>query len=176
MTLKNNYSYYQTPQFSEKGNSNPKYIPNIIGFIIADKEGRKILDVEIFNGAIEHYLRENLDPSQSSKPLDIDLLPMFMSALEKFSGEFNMDNFSKLILKGHCLKMEAICFERYTVSIFTNPHFDISSIRFRLIEFLEEWFSSYCDAFETPFCKASFEILHSLKSHGISLLERLNNA
>lgn len=176
MTLKNNLSYRSTPQLSGDINYGSNSIPNVIGFIIADKEGRKILDIELFHGAIEYYLRENLEPSQSSKKLDVDLLPMFISALEKFSGEFNMDDFSKLVLKGECLKMEAICFERYTVSVFTNPHFDTSNVRFALIEFLEGWFSSYCDVFERPFCKNSFEVLQSLKMNGITLLQRLNNA
>ncbi|MEJ2279359.1 MAG: hypothetical protein P8Y70_16700 [Candidatus Lokiarchaeota archaeon] len=121
----------------------------IIGFFIADIDGKTFLRVETFEGALNRYIA-NQDESQPSENenFDIELIPMFISALEKFSHELNIQNLSGFNLKGENLKMEIFNINDYTVTFFVNPLVKLRVLEKDLKNYFTEFFKKYQEDLE----------------------------
>ncbi|TXT67648.1 MAG: hypothetical protein BAJALOKI1v1_30009 [Promethearchaeota archaeon] len=126
------------PEFPTK-----KEIPLFIGCFIADKNGKTFLRTEIYNGALESFLREESSDDLESNPFDIELIPMFISALEKFSQEVNIQNLSGFDLKGINLKMKIFNFDSFTVTFFTRASLNFKSIEYKIKKFFLNIFHKY---------------------------------
>ena len=57
---------------------------------------------------------------------------MFISALEKFALELNIQNLSGFSLKGTNLKMQIFCFDQFTVTLFSNPSVNVKNIDYKI--------------------------------------------
>ncbi len=60
--------------------------------------------------------------SKNQSKADIELIPMFISALEKFSMEINIKDLSGFNLSGTNLNMQIFGYDNYTVTFFMNPN------------------------------------------------------
>jgi len=158
------------PEFSTK-----KEIPPFIGCFIADKDGKTFLKIEIFEGALKSFLRDEDSEDIKEKPFDVELIPMFISALEKFSQEINIKNLSGFDLKGINLKMKIFKFNRYTVIFFTRSSVNLRIIEYKIKSFFLEIFENYKEIFfifqETGSIENDTEIANRIKEW----LSALNN-
>ena len=75
---------------------------------------------------------EGLPTEDSNANLDLDLIPMFISAIEKFSSELNIQDMAGLGLKGSNVKMNVLSFEDLTVTIFMNPNINLQPIEYKI--------------------------------------------
>ena len=64
--------------------SNQQNLPPFIGCLIADKDGRCLIKLEIFEGALTYYLKNTMNDDVEDG-FDLDLIPMFIRAFERFS-------------------------------------------------------------------------------------------
>ncbi len=92
-------------------------VPPYLGFLVADKDGKTIINVEVFDGAFDLLL----NAEEGAMKTDFELIPMFISALEKFSEEINIKDLAGFQLKGTNIEMQTLSFELYTVTLFINP-------------------------------------------------------
>lgn len=104
-------------------------IPFFIGCLVSDKAGKTLLTFEVFEGALELYLKKDIDDDRKKKFFDITLIAMFISAIEKFSEEINIQDLSGLNLKGIRLKIQIFRFDKYNIIFFLNPN-----INFKFVE------------------------------------------
>ncbi len=150
------------PEFSTK-----KEIPSFIGCFIADKDGKLFLKTELFEGVLKSFLRDEDSEDLEEKPFDIELIPMFISALEKFSQEINIKNLSGFDLKGINLNMKIYKFNRYTVTLFTRSNVNLRTIEYKIKSFFLEIFENYKDIFirfqETGSIEHNIEIANRIK-------------
>jgi hypothetical protein len=107
-------------------------IPPLIGCLISNKDGKSLVSFEIFEGAIQHftngkYMNKNADIENS---IDIDLIPMYTSAIEMLTRELNINGVPYIEVNGSNLKLRILfCFKNFTIVMFLNP-----SMKFILIE------------------------------------------
>ena len=155
-------------------------IPSFIGCFIADKAGKTLLTFELYEGALETYIKgppiisvptENDDEHGE---FDIELVPMFVSALEKFSQEINMRELSELKITGINLKMQTFSYEKYTVTFFINPSVNLKPIEKKVRDYFQILFSKYKEDFEVSLRTGFVDNISHLNDLGQEMLKELN--
>jgi len=151
-----------------------KTIPPFIGAFIADKDGRTLLKLELFDDALEKFLiTENLTDS-NAVPVDLDLIPMFISALEKFSQELNIQDLSGFGLKGSNLGMHILTYEKFTVTFFMNPNVNIEPVINKINNYFINLFDEYKNDFELSLNTGQIDGLFPLMKLGKKWFKDLN--
>ncbi len=151
-----------------------KEIPPIIGALIADKDGRNLLKIEIFENALEQFILKN-DPSYAyNNKFDLDLIPMFISALEKFSLELNIQNLTGFGLKGTNLGMHIFSYDRLTVTVFLNPKVNIDPIAKKIENYFYNLFEEFETEFNLSLSTGQVDGLFPIMNLGRNWLEELN--
>jgi hypothetical protein len=128
--------------------------PQIIGCLVADKDGKTLLKFEAFKGSLDHYL-------QSEKQSDVELIPMFLSAMVRLSSQFNFQKLSSLDVKSANLIMTVFFFERYIITFLSKVGVKVSIIEVR--------------EFFTPFFKKHEIILDKYFQRGIIIEDDILN-
>lgn len=143
--------------------------PSFIGFILSDKDGRKIEIVEIFEGAFKEFLKMDEDGSE------LELIPMFVSAMEKFSTAIHFSDLSNFTLKNSHIKMQIFPFEFFTVAFFVKKELDLEDYLLEIRKFFQSLYRRFQMVFiqfkETGYFKTNEKIL----SQGKKWLLELNN-
>ncbi|MHA1281409.1 MAG: GTPase domain-containing protein [Promethearchaeota archaeon] len=147
-------------------------IPPFIGGFIADKDGRTLLFFEAYEGALE----EHLINSEDNVNTDIELIPMFISALEKFSQEINIKDLSGFSLRGSNLKMQIFGFDKLTTTIFINSNISIKPIEKRIFDFLSQIFEKYRKDFNRALKLGDVSTLTECKMELDKWIKDLNNS
>ncbi len=150
--------------------------PSIIGAIIADKDGISLLRFELFDDALKSFMTHSIPNDNTIIPFDIELIPMFISALEKFSLELNIKDLTGFGLKGSNLKMHIFGYENYTVTVFMNPNINLKAIENKINNFFQNLFENNRDKFEMGIKKGKVDDLFPLMEIGRNWLEQLNNS
>lgn len=154
--------------------------PSFIGCFIADKAGKTLLTFELYDGALEKYIKG--PPNLAIPPenddgygeFDIELVPMFVSALEKFSQEINMRELSELKITGINLKMQTFSYDKYTVTFFINPSVNLKPIEKKVRDYFKILFSKYKDEFEVSLRTGFVDNISHLNELGQEMLKELN--
>jgi len=142
------------PIIEESSDNNPKLklkekkIPPFLGCMIADKFGKTLFIYELFNGSIDYFLKRNRENNKNKQDLDIALIPMFISALEAFSQEINIQELSGFKLKGTNMKVQTIfSFDEYTIIFFLNPKVNLKLVENRIKNYFSYLFEVYKNDF-----------------------------
>ncbi len=154
-------------------------VPSFIGCFIADKSGKTLLTFELYDGALEKYIKGPPDltiPSEEAEDheFDIELVPMFVSALEKFSQEINLKKLSELKITGINLKIQTFSYEKYTVTFFINPRINLKPIEKKVRDYFEILFTKYKDELEVSLRTGFVDNLSHLNELGQEMLKELN--
>ena len=149
--------------------------PPFIGAIIADKSGKLLLKVELFKNALEKYLL-NKENNNEINTVDLELIPMFMSAIEKFSLQININDLTGFGLEGNNLKMQIYGYDKYTVIIFTNPNINLKPVSNKVNNFFNGIFNDYKVEFENAVRAGKVDTLFPLQEIGREWLKNLNQS
>jgi len=114
-----------------------------IGAFVADKNGKLLFKIENEKDAIKQILMDNFQQEEGIPPLELDLIPMFISALEKFSKELNIRDLVNLELGGTNLKLNVFSYEDFTVTFFMYPDVNIKAVEYEIRGFFDEIFEEY---------------------------------
>jgi len=175
-------------QFSSEGNisstkepiqiqtGSVEHVPPFIGAIIADKSGKLLLKVELFEKALEKYLLNKENNEDESNTVDLELIPMFMSAIEKFSLQINIDDLSGFNLEGNNLKMHIYGYDKFTVIVFTNPNINLKPVSNKIRNFFNNIFKDYQIEFENAVRTGKIDTLFPLHEIGKEWLKNLNQS
>jgi len=145
-------------------------LPQFIGCLIADKDGKTLLKFEIFSGALDFYLKK---PNEAS--FDLDLIPMFLSAFERFSEQMNFDSMSRLNLEASNLKMHSFfCFEKFTVTFFVNPRINTSVFERTMKTYFYNLFEEHEYLFANFYKRGTTLTVSRLEREGAQWLNTLN--
>jgi len=101
---------------------------------------------------------------------------MFISALEKFSKEINIQNLSGFNLMGTNLKMQIFGFDNYTVTFFCNPNIYIKLIEYEIKNYFTNLFESNKEKFKESIRSGSLDNIDELNQLGRKWLEELNKS
>lgn len=145
-------------------------VPPYLGFLVADKDGKTMINVEVFDGAFDLFLK----PEEGAMKTDFELIPMFISALEKFSEEININNLAGFQLKGTNIEMQTLSFELYTVTLFINPKTNVKFFEDLIREWFENLFELHRKELESAIETGYISIVHKLNQEGREWLENLN--
>jgi predicted transcriptional regulator len=151
-------------------------IPPFIGAFIADKDGRSLLKFETFDNALKRYILEGIPGEDSNVNLDLDLIPMFISAIEKFSLELNIQDLASLGLQGSNIKMNVFGFEELTVTVFMNPNVNLKPIEYKIKNYFKNLLKDYKKDFELSIRTGNLDGLNQLVDNGRKWLGDLNKS
>ncbi|MFO8017760.1 MAG: GTPase domain-containing protein [Promethearchaeia archaeon] len=118
-----------------------KKIPPFAGGLIADKDGKTICILESEDNLLENTLKQI--KSKEAEKFDIELIPMFVSALEKFSKEINVKDLTGLNLMGNRLRMQVFSYGEFTVTCFFNSNIKIEKIAGKIRKHFKKLFQKY---------------------------------
>jgi len=153
-----------------------KKIPSFIGAFIADKNGKTLLSIELFENALTKFIVNNTLKDGNIESVDLALIPMFISALEKFSLELNIQDLKGFSLKGTNLKMNIFSYETYTVTFFMNPDINLKPIQTKVFNYFKNIFEDYKEEFETVLNTGLLHPISPLIEQGRKWLEDLNKS
>ncbi|MFX1274829.1 MAG: hypothetical protein ACFFBP_03625 [Promethearchaeota archaeon] len=148
--------------------------PSFIGCFIADKSGKTLLIFEIFEGALESFIKGSENNEYLNPDFDIELIPMFVSALEKFSRNINMQKLSELRLTGINLKIQTFSYEKFTVTFFINPNVNLESVEDKIKAYFKVLFDKYKTEFEFTLKTGIVQNISHLNVIGREMLKELN--
>jgi len=148
-----------------------KKVPPFLGFFLADKDGKNIMTVELYEGVLEHFLTEK---KSEDSLFDIELIPMFISALEKFSQEINIEELAGFKLKGRNLNLHIFSFDYFTFTVFTNPNINIKPIKEEIQNFLETLITDNQEAFNQVLNTGQLDIVSHLIDKSQIWIEHIN--
>lgn len=170
-------SIYSAEEFNLSNKSiHTNEIPPIIGCLISDKEGKSIVSFEIFKGAIRYFTKNNAQSHKNKRNFQLDLIPMYVSAIELLSQELNIQGLPGIEINGTNLKLKVLfTFERFTATLFLNPTVDFSLIE----EVTNTYLSNLFEEFDLELNKSkqasSYEFINFLERVGLCWLLDLND-
>ena len=145
-------------------------LPPFVGCFIADKDGKMLLKFEIFSGALEFYLKK-----PHEEIFELDLIPMFLSAFERFSEQLNFESMSGLNLTSNNLKMHSFFgFNKFTITFFVNPRIDMSLFEKVMKNYFDNLFEENKNIFENFYKRGLMLTISRLESEGSQWLNKLN--
>lgn len=145
-------------------------IPPYLGFLVADKDGKTMINTEVFDGAFDLFL----NAEEGAMKTDFELIPMFISALEKFSEEININDLAGFQLKGTNIEMQTLSFELYTVTLFINPKTNVKFFEDLIREWFENLFELHRKELESAIETGYMSRVYKLNQEGREWLENLN--
>ena len=116
----------------------------IYGMIISDENGRSLIFVENGEKALVNVLTTEDNPG-----FDIELVPMFINALYRFSGEINIQGFTGFQLQGKNINVHSIHFDNFTLTTFTSPFFNPDLVRDSFLEMFDRFSVRYDEELKT---------------------------
>lgn len=150
-------------------------IPPFLGCFLADKNGKTILKFEIFENALDYFLKKDLGDDKKSC-IDIELIPMFISALERFSAEINIKDIAGFKLEGKNIKLQTFFdFEEYSVIFILNPDVNMKFVESRIKTYFSFLFKVYHNEFKDFRKMSSTDYTSHLELIGRIWLKDLNN-
>lgn len=151
-------------------------IPPFIGALISNKSGILLLKIELFEGALEKYLLNKVQDNENASSVDLELIPMFMSAIEKFSTQININDLIGFDLVGSNLKMQIYGYENYIIIFFMNPNINVKPVDYEINEFFHSIFEEYRSEFDIANKQGKVNVLFPLAEIGKGWLEELNES
>ncbi len=149
----------------------------IFGMIISDEHGRSLIFVENGEKALVKVLATEDNPD-----FDIELVPMFINALYRFSGEINIQGFNGFQLQGKNINVHSIHFENFTLTTFTSPFFNPDAVKDSFIEMFDRFsvrFHSELETFmntgnATPFDSYTQDFIKDLQKITVEYLKQMD--
>ena len=151
--------------------------PPFIGCMISDKNGKTIAIFELFKGALEYFIKKDIRDIKKRNNFDIELIPMFISALEHFSDQICIKDLVGIKLKGTNIKMHSIfSFDHFTITFFLNPLIRIKPYENVICDYCSNLFEKYNETFKNILKLGSKEIISRIELKGRELLRELNES
>ncbi|MHA1720493.1 MAG: GTPase domain-containing protein [Promethearchaeota archaeon] len=117
----------------------PDSIANYLyGIIISDMNGKTLLTIETEPDSLNSALN-----AANNEKFDIELIGMFLNALQKFSKEINVQNLSSFRVQGANLKITSISRKNLTLTLFTSPKIDTGDIKEDFDNLFDSFLSKY---------------------------------
>lgn len=150
--------------------------PPFIGCLISDKDGIRIASFEVYKGALEFYIKRNINDKSRCEQFDVDLISMYFCALERFSEEMNIQNVPSIDLKGTNIILHAIFdFDHFTVIFFLNPFVHIKSYENLIHNYFTKLYEEYKSEFHDIKKLCSLDLANHLEFIGMEWIKHLND-
>ncbi len=151
--------------------------PAFIGCMISDKNGKTVAIFELFKGALEYFIKKNIKDIEKRTNFDIELIPMFICALELFSDNICIENLEGIKLKGTNIKMLSIFrFSQFTITLFLNPFIRIKSYENVIRDYYSDLFEKFGEKFEDVLKFKPNDFISQIELKGREWLRELNES
>ncbi|MFX1451100.1 MAG: hypothetical protein ACFFCM_09680 [Promethearchaeota archaeon] len=163
----------KTFYFDNKKNYTP---PPFIGCLLSDKNGKKIASFEIYNGALDYFIKKNMKDESKQENFNIDLIPMFICALERFSEEINIQNVPCINFEGTNIKLHCIFnLDNFSVIFFLNPLVHIKAYEALIHNYFIKLYDEYRSEFQDIIKLGSLDFIYHLEILGMEWIRHLND-
>ncbi|MEE9379090.1 MAG: hypothetical protein V3V33_13750 [Candidatus Lokiarchaeia archaeon] len=159
--------------FNDENDFSP---PPFIGCLLSDKDGKTLASLEVYKGALEFYIKKNMKDKSRCEHFDVELIPMYFSALERFSEEINIQNVPCINLKGSNIKLHSIFnLDHFTVIFFLNPLVHIKQYENLIHIYFKELYEEYNSEFHDIKKLSSIDFKNHLEILGMEWIKHLND-
>lgn len=142
-------------------------VPPVLGFIIADINGRTLLVVESHNGILRHILGINDDSN-------FDLIPPFISALSSFSKEIRLVNTADFKIKGQNATLYVLEHDPFDLIMFLNPDVNTESLKPEIQDFFTRLVNKHSALFHDVLSTGDVACLSIVKNEAENKLFKIN--
>ncbi|MBD3194275.1 MAG: hypothetical protein GF317_04415 [Candidatus Lokiarchaeota archaeon] len=152
-------------------------VPKFLGCLISDYDGKTLLIFEFYKGAMEYFIKQNLSKKKRNN-FDLELVPMFISAINKYSVELYDKNIIDIHMFGHNIKMKSILhFDKYIITFFLNPATKFEDYQEEVVLFFSTMFRSYYKELEVynEFCHDPKNIFSEIEKLGNLWIQKLSS-
>ena len=150
--------------------------PPFIGCLLSDKDGKTLASFEVYKGALEFYIKKNMKDKSRCECFDVELIPMYFCALERFSEEINIQNVPCINLKGTNIILHSIFdLNHFTVIFLLNPFVHIKSYENLIHTYFKELYEEYKSEFHDIKKLSSIDFVNHLEILGMEWIRHLNN-
>ncbi len=146
--------------------------PPFIAVFIVEEHGQMIMSAEVEKDIVLKHIEST---HFNKTNFDVDLIPLFISALLNFSNEINIANLDGFQLKGVTHTMNVLKMSPYIVTYFTNPNINIKPIKSEFLEFINTLIENYEDDFDKVLHTYQVSILNDAKVETINWMKNLND-
>jgi len=148
-----------------------KEIPPFLGLMIADKNGRALTVTEVYDGAFKILLNFK---TEEEKKTELELIPMFISALEKFAEEINIQDLPGFNLEGSNLKIQTVKYDICTFCLFMRSDVNFKTFKVQIIEWFDKMVEIYKSKIEKSILDGNVSYFDNLEAETKKWLEDLN--
>ena len=146
-------------------------MPPFLGFFLSDKDGKTLFTAEVYEGVLKDYFTNET----SKNPMfDIELIPMFISAIEKFSKEINIEDLKGFKLEGRNQNMYIFGFENFTFTVFFNPNINMKPIKKEIQDYFENMVHQNREIFLEVINSGLIDPVQPIASDAKNWLDNLN--
>jgi len=168
-TQENKKDFY----FNDENDFSP---PPFIGCLLSDKDGKTLASFEVYKGALEFFIKKNMKDKSRCECFDVELIPMYFCALERFSEEINIQNVPCINLKGTNIILHSIFdLNHFTVIFLLNPFVHIKSYENLIHTYFKELYEEYKSEFHDIKKLSSIDFVNHLEILGMEWIRHLNN-
>ncbi len=115
----------------------------IFGFIISDGNGKTLMNISATGSSLKKTVE-----NESSPDLDLELIPMFINALQHFSNEINVKELKDFNIRGKNLKLTSLKKDKLTMTIFLDPDLQFNIVRQDFDNLFELFIKTYSQDLE----------------------------
>ncbi|MFX0137327.1 MAG: hypothetical protein ACFFDN_27055 [Candidatus Hodarchaeota archaeon] len=146
--------------------------PPFIAIFIIEEHGQMMMTAEVEKGIVLKHIGS---AHFNKKDFDVDLIPLFISALLSFSNEINIANLDGFQLKGVNHTMNVLKMSPFIITYFTNPNINIKPIKSEFLEFINDLIENYEEDFDKVLHTYQVSILNDAKVETINWMRNLND-
>jgi len=169
--IRDNFSIEAIQKFKKQiGAPKIKETPPFLGFLLADRNGRILMNNEVYEGAFDIFLN---DDSDLDKKTELDLIPMFISALEKFAEEINIQDLPGFKLEGSNLKIHTVKYDLSTFCLFMRNDINFETVKVYVTDWVDNMMEVNKTQIERAIQTGIVMDSEQLKSETKKWLERL---
>ncbi len=146
-------------------------IPPFLGLMISDKNGRTIIVTEVYEDAFKILLNYK---NEQEKRNELELIPMFISALEKFAEEINIRDLPGFNLEGSNLKIQTVRYDLCTFCLFMRTDVNFKTFKIHIIEWFDKMLETYKTKIEQSILNGNVNYFKNLEGETKKWLDDLN--
>lgn len=170
----NVFEYKYDPLFSN--NFQDIKIPPFIAFIIAHRNGKRILSLELYEGIVNLITNINSKKDNKEQKFEFDLFTSFLCALNLFSRQFTFADLSDIKLKALNLKFQIFKYGIYIVIIFMNANINFKPLEQRISKYFENLIEKYDKEFQMTLKMAQINMFPYINDQVREWMEKLNKS
>ena len=145
-------------------------MPPLLGFAILDNKGKTLMNIEIYEGALDSFLKFGVKHSI----IDFEIIPLLINALEKVRKIKNINQSPEIDINGTNIKILTLKLDIFTIIIYMHIDTNIDPFNQELIKFFQNIFLKNKEIFDKYLKTGKIDLNSQIIYEGKTWLNEIN--